>query len=497
MNSFYHSTRGKTDNVTSKQAILRGIAPDGGLYVADWIGEEKLDLAQVCNQTFHENARLVLGALLPDYTEAEIAQCVGAAYGEQWDTPLCCPVSALGNDWLLELYHGPTSAFKDVALQMLPQLMGVARKGAEGEGKNIMIVTATSGDTGKAALDGFAGVKGCGVTVFYPEGKVSDIQHLQMATQAGDNVAVCAVRGNFDDCQTEVKHIFADTALAKRLAEGGAVLSSANSINVGRLAPQVTYYFDSYAQLVRAGAIKLGDEVTFCVPTGNFGDVLAGYYAKRLGLPVKKLVVASNENDVLTDFLTTGTYNRLRPFNKTISPSMDILVSSNLERMLYYFCEGDCELVASLMSDLAEKGSYTVPAEVLARIQEVFACGRADDDQTRAEIRSTWEGLGVLIDPHTAVAKTVLDSVERDGSVRVCLSTASPYKFGADVLAALGEDTDNLTGFECMDALAAKTGTVPPARLSALRDAEVLHTTVCDRDKMGDFVESSCARVFK
>ena len=446
MNSFYHSTRGKTDNVTSKQAILRGIAPDGGLYVADWIGEEKLDLAQVCNQTFQQNARLVLGGLLPDFTAGEIADCVSAAYGEQWDTPACCPVSALGDDWLLELYHGPTSAFKDVALQMLPQLMGVARRATEGDGKKIMIVTATSGDTGKAALDGFAGVKGCGVTVFYPEGKVSDIQHLQMATQAGDNVAVCAVRGNFDDCQTEVKRIFADSELAERIAANGAVLSSANSINVGRLAPQVTYYFDSYAQLVRAGAIQLGDEVTFCVPTGNFGDVLAGYYAKRLGLPVKKLVVASNENDVLTDFLTTGTYNRLRPFNKTISPSMDILVSSNLERMLYYFCEGDCELVSSLMDDLAKKGSYTVPAEVLARIQEVFACGRADDAQTRAEIRSTWEGLGVLIDPHTAVAKT---------------------------------------------------GTVPPARLSALRDAEIIHTTVCDRDKMGDFVEASCARVFK
>ena len=497
MNSFYHSTRGKTDNVTSKQAILRGIAPDGGLYVADWIGEEKLDLAQVCSQTFQQNARLVLGGLLPDFTEGEIADCVSAAYGEQWDTPACCPVTALGDDWLLELYRGPTSAFKDVALQMLPQLMGVARGGTKGDGKKIMIVTATSGDTGKAALDGFAGVKGCGVTVFYPEGKVSDIQHLQMATQAGDNVAVCAVRGNFDDCQTEVKRIFADSELAERIAANGAVLSSANSINVGRLAPQVTYYFDSYAQLVRAGAIQLGDEVTFCVPTGNFGDVLAGYYAKRLGLPVKKLVVASNENDVLTDFLTTGTYNRLRPFNKTISPSMDILVSSNLERMLYYFCEGDCELVSSLMDDLAKKGSYTVPAEVLTRIQEVFACGRADDAQTRAEIRSTWEGLGVLIDPHTAVAKTVLDAIERDGSARGCLSTASPYKFGADVLAALGEDTNRMTGFECMDALAANTGTVPPARLSALRDAEVLHTAVCDRDEMGDFVEASCARVFK
>ena len=284
MNSFYHSTRGKSENVTSKQAILRGIAPDGGLYVADWVGEHKLDLAKICAQGFQETARDVLGTLLPDFTEDEIASCVEAAYGAQWDTPACCPVTPLGDDWLLELYHGPTSAFKDVALQMLPQLMGVARRGAEGEDKKIMIVTATSGDTGKAALEGFAGVDGCGVTVFYPEGKVSDIQHLQMATQKGDNVAVCAVRGNFDDCQTEVKRIFADHEMAERLAREGAVLSSANSINVGRLAPQVTYYFDAYAQLVRAGAVEQGDEVTFCVPTGNFGDVLAGYYAKRLGL---------------------------------------------------------------------------------------------------------------------------------------------------------------------------------------------------------------------
>ncbi len=494
MNSFYHSTRGNADSVTSKQAILRGIAPDGGLYVADWVGEKKLDLARVCHQTFQQNAELVLGTLLPDFTADEISSCVAAAYGEQWDTPACCPVSKLGNDWLLELYHGPTSAFKDVALQMLPQLMGVARKA--GEGKNIMIVTATSGDTGKAALDGFAGVDGCGVTVFYPEGKVSDIQYLQMATQAGDNVAVSAVRGNFDDCQTTVKQIFADTELAERLAAEGCVLSSANSINVGRLAPQVTYYFDSYAQLVRAGAIAMGDEVTYCVPTGNFGDVLAGYYAKLLGLPVKKLIVASNTNDVLTDFLTTGTYNRLRPFNKTISPSMDILVSSNLERMLYYFCEGDCELVASLMSDLAEKGSYTVPAEVLERIQSVFACGRADDDETRAEIKGTWEKLGVLIDPHTAVAKKVLDESEPEGSVRVVLSTASPYKFSADVLAALGEATDGMSGFECMDALSAKTATTAPAQLSDLRDAAVLHTDVNDREGMAAFVEAACERVF-
>ncbi|WP_321971457.1 threonine synthase [Paratractidigestivibacter sp.] len=497
MNSFYHSTRSNSDSVTSKQAILRGIAPDGGLYVADWLGEKKLNLARVCGQGFQQTAELVLGALLPDFTADEISACVAAAYGEQWDTPACCPVTKLGDDWLLELYHGPTSAFKDVALQMLPQLMGVASKDGEAGGKNIMIVTATSGDTGKAALDGFAGVDGCGVTVFYPEGKVSDIQYLQMATQAGANVAVSAVRGNFDDCQTTVKQIFADRELAERLAEKGCVLSSANSINVGRLAPQVTYYFDSYAQLVRTGAIELGDVVTYCVPTGNFGDVLAGYYAKLLGLPVGKLIVASNSNDVLTDFLTTGTYNRLRPFNKTISPSMDILVSSNLERMLYYFCDGDCELVASLMADLAEKGSYTVPPTVLERIRSVFACGRADDDDTRAQISGTWDKLGVLIDPHTAVAKKVLDETAADGSARVVLSTASPYKFSADVLAALDEDTDGMNGFACMDALAAKTSTVAPAQLSGLRDAAVLHTDVNDREGMGAFVEAACARVFQ
>ena len=493
MNQFYHSTRGAGDSVTSKQAILRGIAPDGGLYVADWLGEKALDLAAVCGQGFHETARQVLGTLLPDYTADELASCVDAAYGPQWDTPAVTPVTPLGNDWLLELYHGPTSAFKDVALQMLPQLMSVAR---EGDGRDVMIVTATSGDTGKAALNGFAGVPHTGVTVFYPEGKVSDVQYLQMATQAGDNVAVCAIRGNFDDAQGEVKRIFADKALADRLADANVVLSSANSINVGRLAPQVTYYFDAYAQLVRRGAVTLGDEVTFCVPTGNFGDVLAGYYAKRLGLPVRRLVIASNRNDVLCDFITTGTYDRRRDFAKTISPSMDILVSSNLERLLYYMSDGDCDLVASLMDDLATKGFYTVPDALLARIQEVFACGRADDDATRAEIASTWEGLGVLVDPHTAVAKSVLDGVAEDGSVRVCLSTASPYKFSSDVLAALGEPTDGMSGFACMDALERLTGTTAPAQLSGLRDLPVVHTDVCDREKMGAFVESSCARVF-
>ena len=493
MTSFYHSTRSDDNSVTSKQAILEGIAPDGGLYVSDSLGEKTLSLEEVCGQGFHATARLVLGTLLPDYTPDELATCVDAAYGAQWDAPGICPVTPLGTDWLLELYHGPTCAFKDVALQMLPQLMSVARGD---DGRQIMIVTATSGDTGKAALDGFSGVPGCGVTVFYPAGKVSDIQRLQMVTQLGGNVAVCGVRGTFDDCQGEVKRIFADRALADRLAARGVALSSANSINVGRLAPQVTYYFDAYAQLVRAGAVRPGDEVTFCVPTGNFGDVLAGYYAKRLGLPVRRLVVASNANDVLTDFLTTGTYDRRRDFHKTISPSMDILVSSNLERLLYFASGGDCELVASLMADLAEKGFYVAPDSVMDEIRSVFSCGRADDADTRATIRRTWEELDVLIDPHTAVAKHVLDHVPADGSERVCLSTASPYKFCADVLSALGETTDGMNGFACMDALEARTGTVAPPQLSGLRAGDVLHDDVCDRERMSAFVEGACARVF-
>ncbi len=283
--TLYHSTRSAQQAVPSKTAILTGIAPDGGLYVSDQIGTVKLDLATVCSNDYHANARLVLGTLLPDYTADEIRTCVQGAYGSQWDTNAITPTTPLGNDWLLELYHGPTSAFKDVALQMLPRLMSVARHTA-GEGHNVMILTATSGDTGKAALDGFADVEGTGVTVFYPDGKVSDIQRLQMVTQRGSNVAVCGIRGNFDDAQTEVKRIFADKDVAARLLTKNTVLSSANSINVGRLVPQVTYYCDAYAQLVRAGAISVGDAVDFCVPTGNFGDVLAGYYAKLIGLPV-------------------------------------------------------------------------------------------------------------------------------------------------------------------------------------------------------------------
>ena len=511
----YHSTRSSDHNVLAKQAILQGIAPDGGLYIQDSIGEKPLDLAKVCAQGFKATAYDVLSTLLDDYSDDELTRCIEGAYGAQWDTEAITPVSAIGEDWLLELFHGPTSAFKDVALQMLPRLMSVAREdvgaaGAAGAagvadgvgavgvaGKNIMIVTATSGDTGKAALEGFKDVPGMGITVFYPEGKVSDIQRLQMVTQKGSNVAVCAVKGNFDDAQNAAKAIFANKELAQELASNGTVLSSANSINIGRLAPQVTYYFDAYAQLVAKGAITQGQKVTFCVPTGNFGDVLAGYFAKEMGLPVDRLIVASNSNKVLTDFLETGTYDRRRAFEKTISPSMDILVSSNLERLLYLASGKDTELVSYLMNQLVTKGIYTVPAQVMDIIRQTFDAGFATDDQTRETIRSTWENCRVLIDPHTAVAKHVLDRVSRQANdVRVCLSTASPYKFSSDVLAALGHSTAGLDDFACMHTLAEITGTNPPIQLSSLNDNVIIHTDVREKEQLASYVSEACGRIF-
>lgn len=493
METLYHSTRSSGDVVTSKQAILTGIAPDGGLYVSDQLGASALDLGRLVESDYHQVARDVLGSLLGDYDADEVASCVEAAYADNFDTPEVTPISPLGDDWLLELYHGPTSAFKDVALQMLPQLMSRARGAGDSD---VMIVTATSGDTGKAALDGFADVDGIGVTVFYPAGKVSDIQRLQMVTQPGRNVAVCGIRGTFDDAQTQVKRIFGDADFGRELRARNICLSSANSINVGRLVPQVSYYAYAYARLVATGRMALGETVDFCVPTGNFGDVLAGYYAKRMGLPVRRLIVASNTNKVLTDFIETGIYDRRRDFVKTISPSMDILVSSNLERLLYYLCDGDCELVGSWMRDLADQGSFRLADGLMDRMRETFACGFATDEDTRQTIRATWDELGVLIDPHTAVGKHVLDGFAPDGTARVCLSTASPFKFSADVLAALGRTGAADDGFACMDALSELTGIAAPRQLSGLRTLPVLHDDVCDQQEMRGFVDAACARVF-
>lgn len=525
----YHSTRSRTSELSSKQAIRRGIAPDGGLYVSDALGETTIDLTSLASKDYFELAREVLGALLPDYTADEIAACVTEAYEGTFAsdelTPVvplsCAPNADNVPAYVLELWHGPTSAFKDVALQMLPRLMArtadtdtdytatagtgvtaeadaadTASASSPAPAEKIMIVTATSGDTGKAALAGFADAPGCGITVFYPEGKVSRVQELQMSTQEGGNVSVCGVRGNFDDAQSAVKRIFADRGLAERLAAQGVRLSSANSINVGRLVPQVVYYFAAYAQLLRAGSIEPGDAVEFCVPTGNFGDILAGYYAKRLGLPVAKLIVASDANNVLYDFLTTGTYDRERPFFTTTSPSMDILVSSNLERMLYYLSDGDCELVADLMGKLASEGSYTLPAGLLARIQELFGCGWASEDEVAAAIKDCWDACGYLIDPHTACGYHVMrEAPAAEGArARVLLSTASPYKFPRVVAESLGltcPDDD----FACMDVLERATGTCAPAQLAELQEKPVLHDAVVGIDDMGAFVEAAAAKL--
>ena len=493
---FYHSTRSASPTFTSKEAIRRGIAPDGGLFVSDDLGGTTIDISTLANKDYPTLAREVMGVLLPDYSADEITACVDEAYTGTFAssevTPLV-PLSQAPNadgtpTYVMELFGGPTSAFKDVALQMLPRLMA---RTAGAEGERIMIVTATSGDTGKAALAGFADAPGCGITVFYPEGKVSHVQNLQMSTQEGANVAVCAVRGNFDDAQTAIKQIFANKELGERLAASGTVLSSANSINVGRLVPQVVYYFAAYAQLLRAGAIEVGDAVEFCVPTGNFGDILAGYYAKRMGLPVAKLLVASDKNNVLADFLATGTYDRERPFYTTTSPSMDILVSSNLERMLYYLADGDCELVTDLMSKLTDKGNYQIPAELLERIRTVFDGGWADEDQVAAAIRRCWDENGYVIDPHTACGYYLLEQMPRDPlTPRVLLSTASPYKFPRVVNEALGFDATG-TDFECMDVLAHETGTTAPAALRGLETADVRFKDVVAIDGMEDYVEKA------
>ena len=388
----YHSTRNKNEVMSSREAVLQGLARDGGLFVTDDLDRAQIDPASL-RGSYMDTAKRVFSLLLDDYTEEELESAIHAAYGHTFTAPEVTPVTKLGEMHLLELYHGPTSAFKDVALSMLPQLMS---KALAGTGKKIMIATATSGDTGKAALAGFKDVPGIGISVFYPEGGVSAIQELQMSTQEGKNVAVCAVNGNFDDAQTAVKKLFSSDAVAE-FAALGVSLSSANSINVGRLVPQIVYYFDAYKQLMEQGVLRAGDPIDFTVPTGNFGDVLAGYCAKRMGLPVRHLVVASNANNVLTAFLTTGVYDRRRDLVKTISPSMDILVSSNLERALYWIDGGNAARTLERMKALQTEGVYRVDAELLAKLQETFLASFSNDDETKDAIRRAWEDEGLSL----------------------------------------------------------------------------------------------------
>ena len=479
----YHSTRDIRLTAPSTRAVLEGIAPDGGLYICDpasldfdWQGALRLDTLSM--------AAKILSALLPDFPDME--DIVRKSYAGKFPTADLTPLVPVGDKYVLELYHGPTSAFKDVALSVLPRLIGTAAR-AEGMEGDVVILTATSGDTGKAALEGFHDVKGTRIIVFYPYGGVSAVQQAQMATQTGDNVKVCAVRGNFDDAQTGVKQAF---AACKGRDLQGAMLSSANSINIGRLAPQVVYYFRAYGDLVKAGRIAPGDKVNFVVPTGNFGDILAGYFAKAMGLPVGRLVCASNANDVLTEFISTGRYDRRRPFYKTTSPSMDILVSSNLERLLFLLSR-DSAYVAGLMQQLSADGAYQLSGELLDKLQQDFSCGCCDDQGAADVIGRLWREQHYLCDPHTAVAWSVAEQLDAElrgtGAPTVVLSTASPYKFPAAVLSALGRSGSD-SEFRMMDELAQLSGVPIPGNLSGLEGRPVLHKDVIDKDAMLDYV---------
>ena len=468
----FFSTRDQNRKVTSSEAIAQGLSNEGGLFVPESFPQ--VDVKALCELDYPAMAAAVIKEYLTDYSQDFLTEAAHKTYGEAFGGKAGYLAPVEGDTYALELWHGPTCAFKDYALQLMPKLLVEAKKNL-GRTEKTLILVATSGDTGKAALDGYHDIPGVEIAVFYPTGGTSEIQRLQMATQEGANVAVYAVRGNFDDAQTGVKKVFGDTAIAAELAKRNIRLSSANSINWGRLVPQIVYYFYAYFRLAEQGAVEWGKPVDFCVPTGNFGDILAGYYAKQMGLPVGRLVCASNKNNVLTDFLRTGTYDARRTFYKTTSPSMDILISSNLERLLYHV-SGSSEKVAGWMQELSATGKYTVDAETLAKIQQSFAAGYADDADGAAEIKARFDGDHYLCDTHTAVAFRVAETRRTDAPM-VVLSTASPFKFPRDVLTALGVEAP-ASDFAAMAALTAGTGAEAPASLRELDKLEVRFKTV-------------------
>ena len=477
----YQSTRGGEANRTASEAIAHGIAEDGGLFVPEEF--PRISPEELLPLGYRARAERILAPFLTDFTAEELARCTGGAYtAEKFETDAIAPVRSLdGNTHILELFHGPTAAFKDLALQILPYFMTVASGKLGGE-ETIRILVATSGDTGKAAMEGFADVPGTEILVFYPSDGVSEIQKLQMRSQSGGNVGVCGILGNFDDAQTGVKRVFGDPEIRAALKARGIVFSSANSINVGRLIPQIVYYYSAYCDLVSRGAIRAGDRINVVVPTGNFGNILAAYYAMRMGLPVARLICASNRNNVLTDFIRTGVYDRNRPFYQTESPSMDILISSNLERYLYAL--GGPELTCACMEALKKDGRYTVPESVHGELRKLFWGGFCGSEETRAEIARVWNDHSYLLDPHTAVASGVLRQYRAetgDMTPAVVASTASPYKFAGSVLAALGESGD---GFEAIDRLAALTGVPAPRPIAALRGRKAVHTRVCPVEEL-------------
>jgi len=484
----FTSTR-SCQHLSASQTIVRGIAEDGGLFVpVSFPRFREADLEAMIPMNYKERACRVLSAFLGDFSAQEVRSCVEGAYTGTFENEDPAPLREVKSRMhLLELWHGPTCAFKDMALQLLPRLLTVsAAKNAPGE--TMVILVATSGDTGKAALDGFADVPGTKIIVFFPQNGVSPMQKLQMTTQQGANVAVCAIEGNFDDAQTGVKQIFGDRTMHDALHKNHMSFSSANSINFGRLVPQIVYYVSAYCDLRRAGKLKAGEKFLVAVPTGNFGNILAAYYAKRMGVPVGKLLCASNRNNILTDFLSTGVYDRNRPFYTTSSPSMDILISSNLERLLYHL--SDAQQVSSWMADLKRSGRYQVPAEVLAALQQEFCGGFCDDAQAAESIGKLFRENHYLCDPHTAVAVHVLEEYRKktgDAAPCVVASTASPYKFAQSVLPAIGGRASD-DGFVMIEELSRLSGTAIPAPLASLRSKEVLHRSCVEKTQMPQFV---------
>lgn len=481
MNLSYQSTRGKESGLSASQAILKGLADDGGLFMPTFIPKLDVSMEELAGMTYQETAYQVMKLFLNDFTEEELRYCIECAYDKKFDTEEIAPLVKADGAYYLELFHGSTIAFKDMALSILPYLMTTSAKKNHVENE-IVILTATSGDTGKAAMAGFADVPGTRIIVFYPKGGVSRVQELQMVTQKGDNTSVVAIHGNFDDAQTGVKMIFGDREFGERLAEKGFQLSSANSINIGRLVPQVVYYVYAYARLVQNGEIKNGDQINITVPTGNFGNILAAYFAKQMGVPVKTLICASNDNKVLYDFFRTGTYDKKRDFILTSSPSMDILISSNLERLIYLSAGSDAQANKAMMEQLSAAGAYTV-TDSMREFMKDFVGGYATEAENAEGIRHLYDETGYMIDTHTGVASCVYKNYVRETGDRtptVIASTASPYKFSHSVMEAVFGDQGSKDEFAIIDDLCKASGVPIPPAVEEIRSAEVRHTRESD-----------------
>lgn len=489
MEILYYSTRSKGEPIKASQAILKGLSDDGGLFVPGQIPALDKSLKELSAMTYQETAYEVMKLFLTDFTEEELKSCISKAYDSKFDTEVIAPIVEAEGAFYLELFHGATIAFKDMALSILPHLLITAAR--KNNIKNeIVILTATSGDTGKAALAGFAGVEGTRIIVFYPKNGVSPIQEKQMVTQKGDNTLVVGIHGNFDDAQTGVKKIFSDKALAAEMDEKGFQFSSANSINIGRLVPQICYYVYAYGKLLAEGKITEGESINVVVPTGNFGNILAAYYAKKMGLPIGKLICASNENKVLYDFFRTGTYDKNREFVLTSSPSMDILISSNLERLIYHIAGDDADKNKELMQSLNNAGRYEITDSMRRELKDFYG-NYADEAETEAVIKKIYEDCGYIIDTHTAVAAAVYDkykSETKDTARTVIASTASPFKFTRSVMHSIDKKYDSMSDFELVDELSALADVKVPAAIEEIRTAPVVHDRQCDVEQMQDVV---------